>query len=107
MADVEADRAEAVRCGPDLFGGESAGVCSEVFAGLLEGVEDGRDERGDAGERPSQPGFGKGFHDSLPDGANRVLNNQGIGCQRCHSINDRLADEHSIEGIAMQTGYSR
>jgi hypothetical protein len=90
-----------------LLVGESAGVKSEIFTRLREGVEDGRDERVDAGDGSAQPGFGKGFHYSSPDAANRVLRKQGIGRQQRESVNDWLADEHFIEGIAMQAGYSR
>src|SRR5581483_9470339 len=59
VADVEADGAEAMRSGPKLNGREPLGVLREVFARVLERIEDRRDEGTDTGDRASHPGLGE------------------------------------------------
>ena len=44
VAQMKADRAEAVRGGPDLAVGEALGPLGEVLAGHLKGVEKRREE---------------------------------------------------------------
>ena len=63
VAEVEAYGAEAVWGGPDLFRCQAGSVVGQVFAGHLEGVEQGRDEGVDAGEGAAQPGLFLGAHD--------------------------------------------
>lgn len=38
----------------------------------------------------------------LPDGPNRVLSDHLIGCQQNKAMDERLADQHAVEGVLVQ-----
>jgi hypothetical protein len=61
---VESDRPEAMRSGPDLLIRKAIGVSRQVLARLLERIKDWRNQRIDAGDRPAQPRFGLVLHRS-------------------------------------------
>ena len=62
VADVEADGTKSMRPRPDSLDRESLGVRCEIFARLLERVEDGRNEGMHVWDRTTQPWLGQLFH---------------------------------------------
>jgi len=60
---VKSNRAETVRCRPNLMDCKSFGVRREILSRLAKRIEDGRKKRIDLCQGTAKPGFGKCGHD--------------------------------------------
>ena len=57
VAQMKAQRGEAMRPLPHLGGGKPSGVPRQIFARLLKPIQCGRPQRIHVRQRPAQPGF--------------------------------------------------